>query len=191
MTMLIVEQVPFGGWRHHLARWEACHWILRHRAGYLSEGAFMGRLGANVSGLAYSYAEYAPYGSLRIQFPCHPRRSRGHYGCWAAAAMEIMTVTVITVCAADRQHIYSSPKAIPHPLNLLNPLNLHAQRACPCLPADWYLSPIVSNAACTEILRLRLRMTVPGGQSRNADFKLIARRRRYHNPQRPKAAVKL
>ena len=65
MTMLIVEQVPFGGWRHHLARWEACHWILRHRAGYLSEGAFMGRLGANVSGLAYSYAEYAPYGSLQ------------------------------------------------------------------------------------------------------------------------------
>ena len=85
--------------------------------------------------------------------------------------MEIMTVTVITVCAADRQHIYSSPKAIPHPLN---PLNLHAQRACPCLPADWYLSPIVSNAACTEILRLRLRMTVPGGKSRNADFILIA-----------------
>ena len=28
MTMLIVEQVPFGDWRHHLARWEACHWIL-------------------------------------------------------------------------------------------------------------------------------------------------------------------
>ena len=28
MTMLIVEQVSFGGWRHHLARWEACHWIL-------------------------------------------------------------------------------------------------------------------------------------------------------------------
>ena len=25
----------------------------------------MGRLGANVSGLAYSYAEYAPYGSLQ------------------------------------------------------------------------------------------------------------------------------
>jgi hypothetical protein len=21
-------QSPFGGWRHHLARWEACHWIL-------------------------------------------------------------------------------------------------------------------------------------------------------------------
>ena len=98
----------------------------------------------------------------------------GHYGRWAAAAMEIMAVTVITVCAADRQHIYSSPKAIPHPLNLLNPLNLHAQRACPCLPADWYLSPIVSNTACTEILRRRLRMTVPGGKSRNADFKLIA-----------------
>ena len=32
----------------------------------------MGRLGANVSGLAYSYAEYAPCGSLRIQFPYHP-----------------------------------------------------------------------------------------------------------------------
>ena len=43
------------------------------------------------------------------------------------------------------------------------------------LPADWYLSPIVSNAACTEILRLRLRMTVPGGKSRNADFILIAK----------------
>ena len=89
-----------------------------------------------------------------------------------------MTVTVITVCAADRRHIYSSPKAIPHPLNplnLLHPLNLHAQRVCPCLPADWYLSPIVSNAACTEILRLRLRMTVPGGKSRNADFILIAK----------------
>ena len=48
-----------------LPRCEACHWILRHRAGYLSEGAFMGRLGANVSGLAYSYAEYAPIGSLQ------------------------------------------------------------------------------------------------------------------------------
>ena len=35
----------------------------------------MGRLGANVSGLAYSYAEYAPYGSLRIQFPCHPAKA--------------------------------------------------------------------------------------------------------------------
>ena len=32
----------------------------------------MGRLGANVSGLAYSYTEYAPIGSLRIQFPCYP-----------------------------------------------------------------------------------------------------------------------
>ena len=63
--MLPVGSVPFGGWRHHLAHWEACHWILRHRAGYLSEGAFMGRLGANVSGLAYSYAEYAPIGSLQ------------------------------------------------------------------------------------------------------------------------------
>ena len=66
------RQRPLWWLRHHLARWEACHWILRHRAGYLSEGAFMGRLGANVSGLAYSYAEYAPCSSLRIQFPCHP-----------------------------------------------------------------------------------------------------------------------
>ena len=64
----------------------------------------------------------------------------GHYGRWAAAAMEIMTVTVITVCAVD-----------------------------------WYLSPIDSNTACTEILRRRLRMTVPGGKSRNAVFILIAR----------------
>ena len=104
--------------------------------------------------------------------PLPPQLYWGHYGYWAAAAMEIMTVTVITVCAADRRHIYSSPKAIPHPLNPLNP---YAQRACPCLPADRYLSPIVSNAACTEILRLRLRMTVPGGKSRNADFILIAK----------------
>ena len=22
-----VASAPFGGWRHHLARWEACHWI--------------------------------------------------------------------------------------------------------------------------------------------------------------------
>ena len=64
----------------------------------------------------------------------------GHYGRWAAAAMEIMAVTVIMVCAADR-----------------------------------YLSLIVSNAACTEILRRRLRMTVSGGKSRNAVFILIAR----------------
>ena len=26
--MLSVGSAPFGGWRHHLARWEACHWIL-------------------------------------------------------------------------------------------------------------------------------------------------------------------
>ena len=23
-----LRRAPFGGWRHHLARWEACHWIL-------------------------------------------------------------------------------------------------------------------------------------------------------------------
>jgi hypothetical protein len=40
--------------------------------------------------------------------------------------------------------------------------------------ADWYLSPIDSNTACTEILRRRLRMTMPGGKSRNAVFILIA-----------------
>ena len=22
------QRAPFGGWRHHLSRWEACHWIL-------------------------------------------------------------------------------------------------------------------------------------------------------------------
>ena len=28
-TALAGEEMhsPFGGWRHHLARWEACHWI--------------------------------------------------------------------------------------------------------------------------------------------------------------------
>ena len=27
-TALVGEgDSPFGGWRHHLARWEACHWI--------------------------------------------------------------------------------------------------------------------------------------------------------------------
>ena len=28
-TALTGEEMhsPFGGWRHHLARWEACHWI--------------------------------------------------------------------------------------------------------------------------------------------------------------------
>ncbi len=121
-----------------------------------------------------------------------------------------------------RRRRYHNPL---NPLNPLNLLNLHTQRVCPCLLADRYLSPIVSNAACTEILRLRLRMTVPGGKSRNADFILIAKddtitlsrkaavklqnlknlrsqrlrqpsrqrrvKRRYHNPQRPKAAVKL
>ena len=33
-----------------------------------------------------------------------------------------MTVTVITVCAADRRHIYSSPKAIPPPFEPFEPL---------------------------------------------------------------------
>ena len=106
------QRAPFGGWRHHLSRWEACHWILRHRAGYLSEGAFMGRLGANVSGLAYSYAEYAPIGSLQHGYhrltgfsgrscsPTNPVRwcdssslatplLRGHYGCWAVASIRV------------------------------------------------------------------------------------------------------
>ncbi len=27
-----VVSAPFGGWRHHLARWEACHWIRGSRA---------------------------------------------------------------------------------------------------------------------------------------------------------------
>ena len=42
------------------------------------------------------------------------------------------------------------------------------------LPVDWYLLPVVSNTACTKILRLRLRMTVRSGKSRNADLILIA-----------------
>ena len=27
---------PFGGWRHHLARWEACHWIRGSRGSPMS-----------------------------------------------------------------------------------------------------------------------------------------------------------
>ena len=27
LASLEVMHSPFGGWRHHLARWEACHWI--------------------------------------------------------------------------------------------------------------------------------------------------------------------
>ena len=109
MTMFIVEQAPFGGWRHHLARWEACHWILS-------------RLTAPYStAITDSLDSQVASASLRIQFagvtpvPLLPPAKPGHYGYWAAAAMEIMTVTVITVCAADRRHIYSSPKAIPPP----------------------------------------------------------------------------
>ena len=46
----------------------------------------------------------------------------------------------------------------------------------PHLPADLYLWPIVSYEPRTEILRLRLRMTMKAGRSsRNADFVLIAR----------------
>ena len=47
--------------------------------------------------------------------PPFPQLYWGKGGYWAAAAMEIMTVTVITVCAADRRHTYSSSKAIPPP----------------------------------------------------------------------------
>ena len=53
-------QSPFGGWRHHLARWEACHWIRGSRGspmnpvplpppqfgGGQKESALMGRPGA-------------------------------------------------------------------------------------------------------------------------------------------------
>ena len=84
--MLIVEQVPFGGWRHHLCPG-----------------------GKRVTG--FSVAQGLPTNPV----PLPPQLYWGHYGYWAAAAMEIMTVTVITVCAADRRHIYSSPKAIPPP----------------------------------------------------------------------------
>ena len=54
------------------------------------------------------------------------------------------------------------------------------------LYADRYLSENVSFPAHTEILRLRLRMTMgPGRLSRNADFTLIAAKRRYHHPLNP------
>ena len=67
------------------------------------------------------------------------------------------------------------------PGGAVKPKNLPAHRTgqslepfTTTLPADRYLSPIDSNGACTEILRRRLRMTVPGGKSRNPVFILIA-----------------
>ena len=54
-------------------------------------------------------------------------------------------------------------------------------------PADWYLMTNDSYAACTEILRLRLRMTVRAGRLyRNADYKL-----RRQPPPQPSAAQPL
>ena len=59
---------PFGGWRHHLARWEACHWIRGSRGSPMNpvplpppavrlvnqkEGPFMGRLRAYFNQLAH------------------------------------------------------------------------------------------------------------------------------------------
>ena len=59
---------PFGGWRHHLARWEACHWIRGSRGSPMKsssfatsavrlvnqkEGPFMGRLRAYFDQLAH------------------------------------------------------------------------------------------------------------------------------------------
>ena len=52
----------------------------------------------------------------------------------------------------------SPPGRYHHPLNLLNLLNL---------PTDFYLSTNVSLSPCTEILRLRLRMTRPAGSPLN------------------------
>ena len=44
------------------------------------------------------------------------------------------------------------------------------------LPAEWYLLPFALNAVYTEILRLRLRMTVRvGGKNVTLAIKLIAR----------------
>ena len=61
---------PFGGWRHHLARWEACHWILScPRAPYST--AITDSLDSQVAS--------AP---LRIQFagvtPCNGPRNLDH-----------------------------------------------------------------------------------------------------------------
>ena len=54
------------------------------------------------------------------------------------------------------------------------------------LYADRYLSKNVSLTAHTKILRLRVRMTMGSGRlSRNADFILIAAKRRYHHPLNP------
>ena len=104
-----VASAPFGGWRHHLARWEACHWI---RGSLLSpyESSSLANSRGNKKFEEKNRESYTscttptfplwwlappPFrpvgkrvtgfsvacGSLLIQFPCH--RKRGHYGCLA------------------------------------------------------------------------------------------------------------
>ena len=61
---------PFGGWRHHLARWEACHLILS-RLRLLANQVPLPPGGKHVTGFSVAY------GSLRIQFLCHPPQFGG------------------------------------------------------------------------------------------------------------------
>ena len=81
---------PFGGWRHHLARWEACHWIRGSRGspmnpvplpppqfgGRQKESALMGRLGALLRPTWRSYAgpPQGHYGCLAME-PCLYRKA--------------------------------------------------------------------------------------------------------------------
>ena len=73
---------PFGGWRHHLARWEACHWIRGSRGspmnpvplppplssvGRQKESALMGRLGALLRPTWRSYAG-PPQGTIKLRY---------------------------------------------------------------------------------------------------------------------------
>ena len=63
---------PFGGWRHHLARWEACHLILS-RLRLLANQVPLPPGGKHVTGFAGRLQ--LPYESSSFAIPT----SRGHY----------------------------------------------------------------------------------------------------------------
>ena len=56
------------------------------------------------------------------------------------------------------------------------------------LPAEWYLLPFASYAVYTEILRLRLRMTVRAG-GKNVTLTINCGASHHHNPLNQGRAV--
>ena len=129
---------PFGALRHHL-----CHGVKRVTR-------FSGRC--------------AP---LRIVFPCHPA-VRGHnkapQNTFLIGCSILSTGYCPTACGGKvvapatkggrRKAVYKlAPAERPPSLTIY-----------PALPADWYLPSFPLLTILTEILRLRLRMTAPGGK---------------------------